>query len=636
MIYILLLAVSFIHSFVSATATTTTITVPDNIIEEATIKWCPAHDPRPTEDDEVIYITYYRTTTVYWTSWTTVTKCSNDVCSQVATLTTGTGQPPAASDVVDRTTTYTVFSTTTNYYTDWNIIEYCSSTVDSPSTSVLDESIKPTSAPAITSAVEVITGPVTTTSSSSSDVDDDVTFVTVYQTTTSPWTTCTTLTSCSDNRCSLVTSRTVDGDPSESAMESSSTESSVTEEIKEVSSSLEESVTTSSEALISESSSEVPLATTTEIGTTTITVTSCSNKLCSEVKTVTGVITVTDDTTIYTTFCPLTTFEENLPSESSSTFDFISGYPSTTSSRKSPSVFSSELPHSISSTSDFVESSSDVIITKEDSSTYSSSEGYSISLANPSSESIVESTFDSTTQNYSTNEYNLVSESDRTTKSPLTSELSSPECSTSIPPPVGSTLMLPLSTATSIETTVVTLSTCSNDICSEASRTVVLSTLITGTTIYGCSSSAIELESSTSLAAEASSASIESSTSAIESSSSTEASSANIESSSSIVESSSSIVESSSSIESSSSTYTSIASVTSTSTESSSTPVYSTTSEIHTTIITVTSCKDNSCSKVTQTTGLTTVTEDTTVYTTYCPLTSEFESSTSLAAEASS
>ena len=46
----------------------------------------------------------------------------------------------------------------------------------------------------------------------------------------------------------------------------------------------------------------------------------------------------------------------------------------------------------------------------------------------------------------------------------------------------------------------------------------------------------------------------------------------------------------------------------------------STKTDIHTTVITITSCDDHKCTKVPVTTGLTTVTELDTVYTTYCPL----------------
>jgi hypothetical protein len=52
------------------------------------------------------------------------------------------------------------------------------------------------------------------------------------------------------------------------------------------------------------------------------------------------------------------------------------------------------------------------------------------------------------------------------------------------------------------------------------------------------------------------------------------------------------------------------------------TPVVpSTETALSTTLITITSCSENKCSEKTLTTGLTVVTEGTTVYTTYCPLT---------------
>ncbi|WEJ96990.1 hypothetical protein PSN45_004536 [Yamadazyma tenuis] len=48
-----------------------------------------------------------------------------------------------------------------------------------------------------------------------------------------------------------------------------------------------------------------------------------------------------------------------------------------------------------------------------------------------------------------------------------------------------------------------------------------------------------------------------------------------------------------------------------------------TVTDIETTVITITSCVDNKCSTSAVTTGLTTVTEEETIYTTYCPLTAE-------------
>lgn len=53
------------------------------------------------------------------------------------------------------------------------------------------------------------------------------------------------------------------------------------------------------------------------------------------------------------------------------------------------------------------------------------------------------------------------------------------------------------------------------------------------------------------------------------------------------------------------------------------TPSTQTVSDVATTVITVTSCQDNKCDLATVTTGLTVVTEFDTVYTTYCPLTTE-------------
>ncbi|KAK6866739.1 Cell wall protein RBT1 [Candida tropicalis] len=57
------------------------------------------------------------------------------------------------------------------------------------------------------------------------------------------------------------------------------------------------------------------LSTQTEHSTTILTVTSCSNDVCTETAITTGVTVVTEDETIYTTYCPLT--DESTPVEES-------------------------------------------------------------------------------------------------------------------------------------------------------------------------------------------------------------------------------------------------------------------------------------------------------------------------------
>ncbi|KAK6464257.1 Flocculin type 3 repeat-domain-containing protein [Scheffersomyces coipomensis] len=56
----------------------------------------------------------------------------------------------------------------------------------------------------------------------------------------------------------------------------------------------------------------------------------------------------------------------------------------------------------------------------------------------------------------------------------------------------------------------------------------------------------------------------------------------------------------------------------------------STVTDIATTVITITSCSEDLCKPETVTTGLTTVTEGTTIYTTYCPLSGETETETAI------
>ena len=58
-----------------------------------------------------------------------------------------------------------------------------------------------------------------------------------------------------------------------------------------------------------------PLSTVTEQESTTVTITSCEEDKCSTVPVVTGLTTVTEGETIYTTYCPLTA-ETKAPQES--------------------------------------------------------------------------------------------------------------------------------------------------------------------------------------------------------------------------------------------------------------------------------------------------------------------------------
>lgn len=80
-------------------------------------------------------------------------------------------------------------------------------------------------------------------------------------------------------------------------------------------------------------------------------------------------------------------------------------------------------------------------------------------------------------------------------------------------------------------------------------------------------------------------------------------------------------VDSSSESTTQSTTESTVESTTESTTEASETPATET--DISTTVVTITSCADHKCTEVPHTTGVTTVTKDNTVYTTYCPLTSE-------------
>ena len=62
-----------------------------------------------------------------------------------------------------------------------------------------------------------------------------------------------------------------------------------------------------------------PLSTVTTQETTVITITSCSEDKCTEVPVTTGVTTVTENETTYTTYCPLTTEETSKPTAAPTT-----------------------------------------------------------------------------------------------------------------------------------------------------------------------------------------------------------------------------------------------------------------------------------------------------------------------------
>ncbi|KAI5964561.1 hypothetical protein KGF57_001053 [Candida theae] len=62
----------------------------------------------------------------------------------------------------------------------------------------------------------------------------------------------------------------------------------------------------------------------------------------------------------------------------------------------------------------------------------------------------------------------------------------------------------------------------------------------------------------------------------------------------------------------------------------------STVTDIATTVVTITSCSENKCTEVPVTTGLTTVTDVDTIYTTFCPLSTEAPASSAPVSEAPS
>ena len=135
-------------------------------------------------------------------------------------------------------------------------------------------SVPTTTAPAVTTPV--LTAPTPTVTSESLTTKTDM------------LTTVVTITSCSDNKCSAVTETTgltvvTENDTTYTTYCPLSTESKAPETTK------------------------VPeTSTATELSTTVVTITSCSDGKCTERPKTTGVTIITKDSTIYTTYCPLT------------------------------------------------------------------------------------------------------------------------------------------------------------------------------------------------------------------------------------------------------------------------------------------------------------------------------------------
>ena len=180
-----------------------------------------------------------------------------------------------------------------------------------------------------------------------------------------------------------------------------------------------------------ETSPIVQLSTTTAQTTTVITVTSCSNNACSKTKVTTGVVVVTSEDTIYTTFCPLT---ETTPVTSS------------------------------------------VDSTAETSAPESSAPETTAETSAPES-SVPETTAESTTPESSAPE----STAESTTPESTAPESTVPE---STAPETETSPTVQFSTTTAQTTTVLTVTSCSNNACSESEVTTGVVVITTEDTIY--------------------------------------------------------------------------------------------------------------------------------------------------------
>lgn len=326
------------------------------------------------------------------------------------------------------------------------------------------------------------------------------------------------------------------------------------------------------------------ISTETDIHTTVITITSCSDDRCTTLPVTTGVTTITKDETSYTTYCPLTASSSFVPEFEISTtvipvtscdsyectFETVTTESSTVTKDESSfttyesistrsstltKVSSSKFPFS---TSTFVSHSSSSTEGVSSDSTVRSSTSTKVTSSNvPSSKSTVISHTTSSTKELSSDstvtsssagishatssklDISSTSASETATSSKFTSEVSS----------FSSLVTIAKSShtagkSTEIHTTVITITSCSDERCTKVPVTTGLTTVTKDETSY--------------------------------------------------------------------TTYCPLSSGGSIVTET----------DVSTTVITITSCSADKCTKFPVTTGLTTVTKDETSYTTYCPLTS--------------
>lgn len=225
--------------------------------------------------------TVYDTVSYNSVEWITRTQCHNDVCVTV----------------VDKNT-LTTYTTTEN-----GILTVV--------TTFCPESLTSSAAPAVTSTSA-------STSASTAPTTAPTTSADSILTETHASTTVVTITSCADNKCTKVpvtTGVTVVTTTINDKVTEYTTYCPLTGETTEP------VAPTSSTAPAPAPSSKAPVSgettvTETHKSQTVITVTSCSDDKCSTKPVTTGLTTVTDNETVYTTYCPLSETKEPAPSSS--------------------------------------------------------------------------------------------------------------------------------------------------------------------------------------------------------------------------------------------------------------------------------------------------------------------------------
>lgn len=459
------------------------------------------------DDDEIIYVTIFTTTTTYETHVTIVTECSDYKCSQVTssmtvsdtTLATVPKSSSVISTAVENITlgssssfvldeeddygiTYvTLYQTTTTYEAHVTVVTKCSDDECSQVSSmmIMSDAILKTFLPS-SSGDCVWTEILSLEASSSSTIEEgddrDITYATVYSKTSTFETRISVLAQCSDNKCSELTIATTLSSPISSAIETPSDYSSD-------SSSIETDCETNPPIIALSDSTDTTYI---SLSTTSIESYSIDSELTSSDYITEEELTSSEFSSTEISSPSLELFAESslrsielkiTSEENLSTFEITSSKIPKETDTTTVFSYSLEGPSSVqtdSPSNTFFESSS---LPFESTSLKASFSEASIEIGSSSAgiEVKIQTTSESSTAEESS--VNVFSKTSSLVSTLLSSnEFSSLNYLSSIPPP--------LSTTTNIETTIITTTSCSGDICSKVTHTNDLTTVTEDATVY--------------------------------------------------------------------------------------------------------------------------------------------------------